>query len=406
VRLPIIVTLGLLAALPASPRIRPVPEAEWTDVHRSLVAGYWHDGPLPNYFRTFLTHPELIKGVMPFEQYILHGTALTPRQLELVILRTAWLCRSDYVWSRQAMAAKAAGVTREELTRIARGPDAGGWDGFEAALLRAADELHVQANVSDTTWRALAARFDTRQMMDAVFAITEYTMLAGTFNSIGVEVDTGATDHLPAVAYRVPATMRMAPLTAARIPPIESAALTPELRTMLDPSGSGRPVAAVYRTYAQDPELYPSRQLLSEYIRAHATLSPRVRELLILRIGALCRNEYEWAAHAPAGRRAGLSEADIQRIYAGADGTEDPFDGALLRAVDELYRDDVIREQTWKTLAARFDARQMLDVLITAAGYRMASVAMNAFGVQLEPGGERFPAGAAVPPAPVATSAR
>ena len=96
-KLPIIVTLGLLTALPASPRIRPVPEAEWTDVHRSLVASYWHDGPVPNYFRTFLIHPELIKGVMPFEQYILHGTALTPRQLELAILRTAWLCRSDYV---------------------------------------------------------------------------------------------------------------------------------------------------------------------------------------------------------------------------------------------------------------------------------------------------------------------
>jgi alkylhydroperoxidase family enzyme len=392
VKLPIIVALGLLAAVPATPRIRPVPEAEWTDVHRSLAATYWHDGPVPNYFRTFLTHPELVKGVMPFEQYILHGTALTPRQLEVVTLRTAWLCRSNYLWSRHAMAARAAGVTSDELTRIARGPDAAGWDAFEAALLRAADELHVQANVSDSTWRALAARFDTRKMMDAVFAIAEYTMLADTFNSIGVEVDAGVADHLPAVEYRVPAITPIAPLTSARVPPIEPAALTPELRKMLDPSGSGRPVAAVYRTYAQDPELYPSRQLLSEYIRAHATLSPRVRELLILRIGVLCRTEYEWAAHAPAGRRAGLSEADIQRIYAGADGGEDPFDGALLRAVDELYRDDVIAEATWKTLTARFDARQMLDVLITAAGYRMASMAMNAFGVQLEPGSERFPA--------------
>jgi 4-carboxymuconolactone decarboxylase len=405
-KLSIIVTLGLLAALPASPRIRPVPEAEWTDVHRSLVASHWHDGPVPNYFRTFLAHPDLIKGVMPFEHYILHGTALTSRQLELVILRTAWLCRSDYLWTRHATAAKAAGLTKGELTRIARGPDAGGWDAFEAALLRAADELHVQANVSDSTWRVLAARFDTRKMMDAVFAITEYTMLADTFNSIGVKVDDGFADHLPPIEYRAPPVERIAPLTSARIPPIEPAALTPELRKMLDPNESGRPVAAVYRTYAQDPELYPSRQLLSEYIRAHATLSPRIRELLILRIGVLCRNEYEWAAHAPAGRRAGLSEADIHRIYAGADGTEDPFDGALLKAVDELYRDDVIADATWKALTARFDARQMLDVLITAAGYRMASMAMNAFGVQLEPGGERFPPGAAAPQARVEKSLR
>ena len=397
--LPLIVALALLLApaiLLPGPRIQPIPEAEWTDVHRSLVAIYWQGGPVPNYFRTFLNHPELVKGVMPFEQYILHGTALTPRQLELVILRTAWLCRSEYLWARHATAAKAAGISRHELRRIAGGPDAG-WDVFEAALLRAADELHAEANVSDETWHTLTGWLDRRKLMDVVFTATEFTMLADTFNSVGVQVDSSDTERLPKLDYRVPPAKHIAPLQTARIPPIESSALTPQLRAMLDPGGSGRPVAAVYRTYAQDPELYPSRQLLSEYIRAHATLSPRVRELLILRIGVLCRTEYEWGAHAPAGRRAGLSDADIRGIYAGADGTEDPFDRALLRAVDELYRDDVIADATWKTLAARFDARRMLDVLITAAGYRMASMAMNAFGVQLEPGSERFPAAPAAP---------
>jgi alkylhydroperoxidase family enzyme len=227
--------------------------------------------------------------------------------------------------------------------------------------------------------------------MDAVFAVSEYTMLADTFASIGVPLDAPAGEHLPKVEYRAPAAKHIAPAKSARIPPIAPEALTPALRQMLDPNGSGRPVAAVYRTYAQDAELYPSRQLLSEYIRAKATLSPRVRELLILRIGVLCGTEYEWAAHAPAGRRAGLTEADIRRIYFRPDGQEDAFDGALLRAVDELYQDDAISDATWKTLATRFDDKQMLDLLITTAGYRMASMAMNAFGVQLEPNSERFP---------------
>ena len=384
------VVIALLLAA-QSPRVRPLPESEWTEVHRSLVATYWHDGPVANYFRSFLNHPELVKGVMPFEQYILHGTALTPRQLELLILRTAWLSRNDYLWNRHATSGQQAGVTRDELARIARGPDAPGWDSFEATLLRAADELHVDANISDETWHALTARFDTRKTMDAVFAVSEYTMLADTFASIGVPLDAPAGEHLPKVEYRAPAAKHIAPAKSARIPPIAPEALTPALRQMLDPNGSGRPVAAVYRTYAQDAELYPSRQLLSEYIRAKATLSPRVRELLILRIGVLCGTEYEWAAHAPAGRRAGLTEADIRRIYFRPDGQEDAFDGALLRAVDELYQDDAISDATWKTLATRFDDKQMLDLLITTAGYRMASMAMNAFGVQLEPNSERFP---------------
>jgi hypothetical protein len=66
-------------------------------------------------------------------------------------------------------------------------------------------------------------------------------------------------------------------------------------------------------------------------------------------------------------------------------------DDALLRAVDELHRDTMVSDATWGELAAVFDSRQMLDVLITVGGYRMVSMALNTFGVQLEPGAERFP---------------
>jgi 4-carboxymuconolactone decarboxylase len=134
------------------------------------------------------------------------------------------------------------------------------------------------------------------------------------------------------------------------------------------------------------------RTLVSEHIRQTSTLPPRTRELLIMRIGLLCRSEYEWAAHAPAGRRTGMTEADVQRIVAGSGTGGDPLEAALLRAVDELYGDDVVSDRTWSVLAASLDSKQMLDVLITIGGYRMVSMALNSFGVQLEPGAVRFPA--------------
>jgi alkylhydroperoxidase family enzyme len=115
--------------------------------------------------------------------------------------------------------------------------------------------------------------------------------------------------------------------------------------------------------------------------------------MLIMRIGLLCRSEYEWAAHAPAGRRTGMTEEDLQRIVTGPDaGGGAALDVALLRAVDELYRDDVVSDKTWSVLAASLDTKQLLDVLTTAGGYRMVSMALNSFGVQLEPGAVRFPA--------------
>ena len=63
-----------------------------------------------------------------------------------------------------------------------------------------------------------------------------------------------------------------------------------------------------------------------------------------------------------------------------------------MRAVDELYADDVVSDETWKALSGTLNPKQLLDVLITTGGYRMVSMSLNAFGVQLEPNGERFPA--------------
>jgi 4-carboxymuconolactone decarboxylase len=51
-----------------------------------------------------------------------------------------------------------------------------------------------------------------------------------------------------------------------------------------------------------------------------------------------------------------------------------------------------VSDATWKALSATLDAKQLLDVLITIGAYRMVSMALNTFGVQLEPGAERFPA--------------
>ena len=125
-------------------------------------------------------------------------------------------------------------------------------------------------------------------------------------------------------------------------------------------------MAAVYRTFAQHPALYVTRQVLSEHIRLGSTLSPRVREMLILRIGYLCQSAYEWAAHARAGRAAGLSADEIRRIAAGPDAGWSAADAAILRAVDEIYATDVVSEATWKELGAQFDRERLLDVLITA----------------------------------------
>jgi 4-carboxymuconolactone decarboxylase len=372
------------------PRILPRPESAWSDADRALIAAYSREESPGNDIRTLLNDPELLRGVMPFVNYVSGESTLAPRHREILILRTAWLCRNEYVWAHHAAAAKRTGLGADVIRRVAEGPEARGWDAFEAALVRLADQLHHNASISDATWHTVAARADTRQQIDAVFAVTEFTMLAGLFNSIGVQIEAGFDARFPAgIPYRVVVPAPEPPLKAARIAPLEESEWTPETRAMLASVNTSGHVIAIYRTFAQNPKLYPPRQLLSEHIRLHSTLSAHARELLILRTGWLARSEYEWAQHLRSGRQAGL---DSNRIAAGADAPGwDPFDVALVRAADELYRDDYISDATWNALAARFNASELMDVLITAGGYRMVSMALNALGVQLEPGAERFP---------------
>jgi alkylhydroperoxidase family enzyme len=116
---------------------------------------------------------------------------LPPRERELLILRTGWLCQAEYEWGQHVIFAKAAGLTDAEIARIKEGPDAAGWEPFDATLLRAADELHAEAFISNATWAALSERYSPEQLMDVVFAVGQYTLVSMALNTFGVQLDKG-----------------------------------------------------------------------------------------------------------------------------------------------------------------------------------------------------------------------
>jgi alkylhydroperoxidase family enzyme len=381
-----IVVLALLETASAQPRIAPLTQRQLSDEQREIVDAL--PSPLTNAVATYLHHPTLTRNLLPFEHFISSESSLPARARALVILRTAWLCRSNYVWAHHAAAARVAGISEDELEQIAIGPYASGWNAFEAALLMAADELHVDSFISDATWSRLAERYTNEQLADLVFTAAEFTMVAGTVNSLRVEIEPGLEDRLPyGIPFTVPAKWTNKRLIGAepRLAPLQRAQWTAEMRRLLDPNDSGRDVANVYKTYIHSFRMDVLRRHVSEHIRDETTLSDRQREILLIRIGVLCRSEYEWAAHSRVGRAVGMSESEIARIVAGPGRENDgSIELALLRAADELYRDDFVSDETWASLAAQFDAAQLLDILTAVGGYRMFSMAINTFGVQLD----------------------
>jgi len=371
----------------AGPRVAPVPTAEWTEEQRSLAARF-EPAQMPNAVATYLRHPSLAQAILPFEHYVSAESGLTARQRALLGLRTAWLTRSEYLWAHWTAEPRRAGLSGAEITRVARGPDADGWEPFERALLRAADELHVDAFVSDATWQTLAGRYNTNQLVDVVDSVATLTMHAGIINSIGIEIEAGVPGRLPVdIPVVVAATRTNVRLTgrAPRIPPLGPDEWTPEQRKRFDPKGTGQRPANVFVTFVRNPPADRVRGPINQHILNGTTLSVRQRETLLMRIGVLCRSEYEWAAHSRLGRRAGMTDADVARILAGPEsGGGEPLEIALLRATDELYSNDRVSEDTWAALAGALDVKQLLDVLVAVGGYRETSMAINSAGVQLD----------------------
>ncbi|MBI3797331.1 MAG: carboxymuconolactone decarboxylase family protein [Deltaproteobacteria bacterium] len=176
----------------SQPRIAPLTEAEWTDEQRKVLEPVYKEGRVYNVRATLARHWEASKKFGVWGYHVMGDTStLSPRERELLILRTGWLCQAEYEWGQHVIYGKAAGLTDAEIARIKEGPDAAGWEPFDAALLRAADELHADAFISDATWAALSKRYRTEQLMDVVFAAGQYTLVCMALNSFGVQLDKG-----------------------------------------------------------------------------------------------------------------------------------------------------------------------------------------------------------------------
>ena len=56
-------------------------------------------------------------------------------------------------------------------------------------------------------------------------------------------------------------------------------------------------------------------------------------------------------------------------------------------------REAFISDATWKTLLRFYDMKQMVEIIYTVGGYTMTGLAINSFGIQVEPGYPAVPAG-------------
>lgn len=197
------------------PRVPPVLPPEWDDSVRDAVSVFpsardfvlshfgKDDARGVNGIGVILQHPALAKAFLAFNNHVATGSSVSKRVRELLILRISWLRRAEYEFVQHLVLARHAGISEADIERVQHGPDAAGWEGVDADLVRCVDELHADARIEDATWQRLSAHFDSKQLMDIVFAIGCYDLLAKVFKTFGVQLESGVDGLEPAVRARM-----------------------------------------------------------------------------------------------------------------------------------------------------------------------------------------------------------
>lgn len=175
--------------------------------------------------------------------------------------------------------------------------------------------------------------------------------------------------------------------TTPRLPPIDPSDWNDEQKEALQGMGNRSNVLNIFKTLAHHPKLAKRWLVFANHILAKSSLSPRDREIAILRAGWLAGSEYEWAQHKVIGRDAGLSDEEIDAIATGPQAEIwSRHDRYLVTAADELHEDCCLSDETWGALAESYSTEQMMDLIFTCGQYRMLAGGLKSFGVQVDPG--------------------
>lgn len=142
-----------------------------------------------NIYSTLVRRPDLFAKWLDLAHALLFEGTLDDRHRELLILRTAWNCESEYEWAQHIGFARRSGLSEDEITAVRRGPHDCTWDECSALLLTAADQLHDRSTIEEHTWAGLGTYFTQDLLYEITMVVGIYHMVAMLLNTFGIQLD-------------------------------------------------------------------------------------------------------------------------------------------------------------------------------------------------------------------------
>jgi len=147
----------------------------------------------------------------------------------------------------------------------------------------------------------------------------------------------------------------------------------------------GGQVLNVFKVMAHCPKVGREFLRLGNAVLFKGSLSPKLRELAILRVGDLAEATYEWTQHVPIGLRAGLTEQQIKALHRWRDlPLFSDQERAVLQYTDEVAQNIRVSEETFKAVRDFLTEEQVVELTTTIGYYGMVSRILEALEIELE----------------------
>jgi 4-carboxymuconolactone decarboxylase len=152
--------------------------------------------PALNIFATLAKHPKLLDRFNRFGGFLLYRGLLPEREREIVILRVGWRSGSVYEFGQHTVIGRGAGLSDDEVGRLAAGP-LDGWGEADRDLVELADQLCSTNTVDDSLWGRLSQRWNDQEMMELLVVAGFYRLVSGFLNATRVVLEPGTPGWPP-----------------------------------------------------------------------------------------------------------------------------------------------------------------------------------------------------------------
>ena len=148
---------------------------------------------------------------------------------------------------------------------------------------------------------------------------------------------------------------------------------------------SGNEVINLLKALAHSPKICRDWNRLGITLLLKGQLSPKLRELAILRVGVLAKANYEWTKHVPMAMVAGVTQEQIDSLPEWVNSREfNEQERAVLRYTDEVSQDIRASDDTFSKIREFLTEREIIELTVTIGYYGMVCRTLESLQIELE----------------------